>query len=123
MPSRPTGHAVREKVFLSIMRGANYLTYIDKAILRLNSHPLVKPGIAMSEIKPLIVFQDELLDAPLEKSPTSYEILEYTLAELQRADTVRMKIRGGWPGEGCDYRFGEETDWATLENRRLQSHV
>ena len=60
----PTGHAERSKVILSSMHSANYLTYIDKAILSLNSHPLVEPGMAMSEVEPLIIFRDELLDDP-----------------------------------------------------------
>ena len=113
----PTGHAVREKVVLSVMRSANYLTYIDRGILRLNSDPLIEPGMTMSEIEPLVVFREELLDDPREE-PDAYDMLEYTLAALQRVDTARMKIRGGWTGNGCDDRFGER-EWATLEIGRF----
>ena len=110
----PTGHAERSSVVLSIMRSAGYLTSIDKAILSLNSHPLIEPGMAMSQVRPLIVFSDELLDPPLEDEPTSYDLLEQTLATLQRVDTVRLKIKGGWSGGRCDSRFGKR-EWATLE--------
>ena len=109
----PTGHAERSAVVLSVMRSSNYLTYIDKAILSLNSHPLVEPGMTMSEVEPLIVFKDELLDA-LREEPTSFDLLERTLAALQKVDTVRMKIKGGWTGGRCDSRFGAR-EWATLE--------
>ena len=109
----PTGHAERSKVILSSMHSANYLTYIDKAILSLNSHPLVEPGMAMSEVEPLIIFRDELLDDPQEEL-TSFDLLERTLATLQKVDTVRMKVKGGSSGGRCDSRFGRQ-EWATLE--------
>ena len=54
----PTGHAERSGAVLSVMRSANYLTAIDKSILSLNSHPLIEPGMTMSQVKPLIVFKD-----------------------------------------------------------------
>ena len=110
----PTGHAERSSVVLSVMRSAGYLTSIDKVILSLNSHPLVEPGMAMSQVQPLIVFKDELLDPPLEAEPTAYELLDRTLATLQEVDTVRIKIKGGWSGGRCDSRFGKR-QWATLE--------
>ena len=109
----PTGHADRSSVVLSIMQSAGYLTYIDKAILSLNSHPLVEPGMTMSEVEPLIVFRDELLDPPQEDID-SYDLIERTLAALQRVDSVRMKVRGGSSGGRCDSRFGKR-EWATLE--------
>ena len=109
----PTGHPERSKVILSSMHSANYLTYIDKAILNLNSHPLVEPGMAMSEVEPLIIFRDELLDDPQEEL-TSFDLLERTLATLQKVDTVRMKVKGGSSGGRCDSRFGRQ-EWATLE--------
>ncbi len=110
----PTGHAERSSVVLSVMRGAGYLTSIDKAILSLNSHPLIEPGMGMSQIEPLIVFKDELLDPDDEPDPTPYDLLDRTLATLQEVDSVRMKIKGGWSGGRCDSRFGKR-QWAILE--------
>ncbi len=110
----PTGHAERDTVILSIMRGAGYLTHIDRAILRLNSHPLVEPGMNMSQIEPLIVFKDELLESSQKPELTAYDLLDRTLATLQKVDTARMKIKGGWTGGRCDSRFGRR-EWATLE--------
>ena len=109
----PTGHAERSKVILSSMHSANYLTYIDRAILSLNSHPFVEPGMTMSEVEPLIVFRDELLDDPQEEL-TSLDLLERTLSTLQKVDTVRMKVKGGSTGGRCDSKFGKR-EWATLE--------
>ena len=110
----PTGHAVRNKVVLSVMRSASYLTYIDEAILRLNSHTLVEPGMTMAQVESMIVFRDEMLDEMEEREPTAYDLLEYTLAALQKVDTVRMKIKGGNTGGRCKERFGIG-EWATLE--------
>ena len=110
----PTGHAERSGVVLSVMRSAGYLTSIDKAILSLNSHPLIEPGMAMSQVKPLIVLKDELLDPPQEEELAPYDLFERTLATLQKVDTVRMKVKGGWSGGRCDSRFGKR-QWATLE--------
>ena len=110
----PTGHAERSSVVLSVMRSAGYLTSIDKAILSLNSHRLIEPGMTMSQVEPLIVFRDELLDPPQEPEPSTYDLLDRTLATLQKVDTVRMKIKGGWSGGRCDSRFGKR-QWATFE--------
>ena len=110
----PTGHAEKDTVILSIMGGGGYLSYIDKAILGLNSHPLVEPGMNMSEVESLIVFRDELLDDPQEEKPNAVDLLERTLTALQKADTARMKIKGGRTGGRCDSRFGRG-EWATLE--------
>ena len=108
----PTGHAEPANA-LSIMASSEYLTYMDKAILRLNSHPLVKPGMTMDEVRQLIVFRDKLIDDP-QTEPDSYEIIEQTFAVLRNAKTARMKVRGGWTGGRCKNRFGFP-DWATLE--------
>ena len=110
----PTGHAHPRKVVLSSMHSAGFLTHIDRAILGLNSHLLVKPGMTMREVGALIIFDDELLDTPQAVELNSYEILERTLAELLEVNTVRMKIRGGRSGGGCDQNFGKR-EWATLQ--------
>ena len=108
----PTGHPERSKVVLSVMRSAGYLTFIDKGILSLNSHPLIEPGMTMAQVREFIVFEDDL-DQP-EEELTSYDILERAFFTLQEVDTVRMEIRGGLSGGRCDSRFGKR-EWATLE--------
>lgn len=109
----PTGHPERSKVVLSVMQSAGFLTFIDKGMLSLNSHPLVEPGMTMEQVKELIVFEDELPDPPA-KQLSSYDILERAFAALQKVDTVRMEIRGGLSGGRCDSRFGKR-EWATIE--------
>ena len=123
----PTGHPERSKVVLSIMQSAGYLTFIDKAILRLNSHPLIEPGMTMSEVRELIVFEDELPDQSPEEALTGYDILERAFFNLQKVDTVRMEIRGDCPvvvatadsesGSGRHLRSGALTNQITLDWR------
>ena len=112
----PTGHPKRTKGVISIMRSAGYLTSIDQAILGLNSHPSIEPGMTMEQIERMIVFRDEMLQSPAPETEdlTSYEILDRALIALHEADTVRMEIRGGLSGGRCDSRFGKR-DWAILE--------
>ena len=110
----PTGHPERGKVGLSIMRGAGYLTSVDKEILSLNSHPRIEPGMTMAQVRELIAFEDEMPEQPPKEELTAYNILERAFATLQEVDTVRMEIRGGISGGRCDSRFGKR-EWAILE--------
>ncbi len=56
---------------LSVMDAESFrlpaLSPMDEALLRIHGNPLVKYGMKMSEIEPLVVFDDELLD-PLHNS-------------------------------------------------------
>lgn len=53
-------------------------------------------------------------DTPPTAELNSYDLLERTLTALQRVNTARMKVRGGWSGGSCDQNFGKH-EWATLE--------
>ena len=106
----PTSHAELSSV-ISIMASARYLTYMDKAILTLNSQPLVKPGMTMSEVRTLVVLRDELLDGPQEDFDL-HKFLERTYATLRHAGSMRMKTRGGLSDCGRSYGYPK---WATLE--------
>lgn len=108
----PTSHAEFSNV-ISVMAGMGYLTYMDKAILALNSHPLVEPGMTMSEVRKLIVLRDELLDSPQEDFDL-HKFLERTYATLRHAGSMRMKLRGGWLDANCGGSFGYP-DWAAYE--------
>ena len=87
------------------------LSPMDEALIRLNSHPLVKPGMTMPEVEDLIVFSDELLDPPRPRGLTAYEMVRRAYISLQEAGSARFRVRGSWQGMGCDERFG----WADYE--------
>lgn len=110
----PTGHANRHSVVLSIMGHGSHLSHIDKAMLALNYHPLVKPNMSMKEVRELIIFDDQLIDTPPKEELTTKEFLERTFAAMLEIDTMRMKIKAQWTGGGCNATLGKN-DWATLE--------
>ena len=89
------------------------LSPTDEALVRLNSHPLVKPGMTMPEVEDLIVFSDELLDPPQTQAEGSnaYEIARRAYVALQEAGSARFRVRGSWSGRRCDHEYG----WADYQ--------
>lgn len=84
------------------------LSESDEALLRLYAHPLVRPGMTMPQVHRLIVFADELLDPPTDATPAeddAVRIAERAYAALLEADSARFRVRGRWPGSGCNHQF------------------
>ncbi len=91
---------------------------MDEALLRLLSHPLVKPGMTMAEIEELIVFSDELIDPPKPYEPSAIDLAKRAYVTLREAGSAKYSIRGSWPDPGCGYEFG----WAEYEIDALQHY-
>ena len=97
----------------SIMGGLNpraTLSPMDEALLRLHGHPLVQPGMAISEIEPLIVFNDELSD-PQTRFP---------IRQVELGDEGIQHVARGWgsPDQGPWLRrpdCGQEYGWADYQ--------
>ena len=113
----PTGHA-EPSATISVMSNMGYLTYMDKALLALNSHPLIEPGMTMKDARKLVVLKDELLDGAPKEEFDLFNFLERASANLRHAGAMRMKVRGGVTDERCDSEFGYP-EWADLEISRL----
>ena len=80
---------------------------MDKAMIRLHSNPLVKPGMTMEEVEELIVFSDELLDPPsppADEGITPLDVVRRAYTAFHAAETVGFKIHGSWVG--CGHEFG-----------------
>ena len=79
----------------------------DEALLRLYADPLVRPGMTMPQVQRLIVFADELLDPPSAPMPEddAVRLAERAYAALLGAGSARFRVRGRWPGGGCDHTF------------------
>ncbi len=78
----------------------------DEALLRLHSHPLVRPGMTMPEVERLIVYADELLDPPpAAASNDGTRLAESAYAALLEAGSAHFDVRGGWPDRGCERTF------------------
>ncbi len=74
------------------------LSIADVALIRLNSNPLIEPGMTMSEVRKLIVLRDELLDPA---GPSAYETLWRSAVALQMADSAAFDLSSEWIGDQC----------------------
>ena len=104
----PIGHSTRPASIMGVA-GARTWSPMDEALLRLNSHPLVRPGMSMGEVRKVVILYDELLD---------YQELEQTkqvppaLGLVWRAYVALAEgfasfhLSGGWIDRGCDLTFG-----------------
>ena len=79
---------------------------MDEALVRLHSDPLIKPGMVMTEVEELIVFEDELLDPPprSDEDETPIDLVRKAFVAFHEADAVGFKIQGSWVG--CGHEFG-----------------
>lgn len=71
---------------------------LEVEMLRLNSHPLVRPGMQVQDIHDLIVFRDELIAAPPPSEfAVAYRAVHDAIAELSAADSVRFELTSAGP--------------------------
>ena len=96
------------------------LHYMDEALFRLYSHPLVKPGMGIDRVRQLIVFRDELLDQPAPTPLTPAQMLGRAYANLLTAGSARYTITWNrysyWPNyEVANYQF-ERPRWTHVND-------
>ena len=94
---------------LSIVGGSNMalLSPRDEALFRLHYHPLVRPGMTVQEVEELIVFRDQLLDAPApEPIADPLRMVWEALVSLDEAGTASYNLRGGYIDRRCGQTFG-----------------
>ncbi len=102
----PIHHSTRP---LSIMGRSNLNTWSprDEALMRLNAHPLLAPGMSMEQARSMVVFTDELLDSPKEEQPDAIDTMWRALMALTDAGSIRFKLTGGYFDGGCQHlNFG-----------------
>ena len=106
----PLGHSSRP---LSVMEIAKPGVLIprERQMLELNSHPLVRPGMSMDDVRKLIVLTEELLDYPLTQSEAvpddPLDLIRRAYIELERAGSASFRLSGGWTGDAtCNRPFG-----------------
>ncbi len=111
----PIGHSTRLGSIMSYSSDLKKLSPMDESLIRLNSHRLVKPGMTMAEVEDLIVFREDLLDAPPPPEPDTHQMVWRATIGLWEAGSARFKIRGGWTEKRCASTFGVRRGLATLE--------
>ena len=105
----PIGHSTRP---VSIIGGSGLNTWSprDAELMELNSHPLVRPGMTMDDVRKVIVLTDELMDYPqVESDGTPAEPLEIiwqAYVALEEAGSASFRLSGGWVDRACNYTFG-----------------
>ena len=85
-----------------------YLSPMDAALFELHSHPLVQPGMTMTEVERLVVLADEMLDPPPPAPEAdALELARRAFVALQESGSAGFKVSGGWTGRGCGgHTFG-----------------
>ena len=102
----PISHSLRPA---SIMGGAalNTLSPRDAQLVRLNSHPLVRPGMTMNEVRELIVISDDLLDyEPGSAWDDPMDLVWRAYVALEEAGSASFRLSGGWTDRSCNLIFG-----------------
>ena len=106
----PLGHSSRP---LSVMEVAKLGVLIprERQLLEINSHPLVRTGMSMDDVRKLIVLTEELLDYPLIESEAApddpIDLVWRAYVEMERAGSASFRLSGGWTGdETCNRPFG-----------------
>ena len=110
----------------------NTLGETDLELIRIASHRLVHPGMSFEEIGELLVFEDELVDPPVEGEASVKAILRRTHARLMDEGSAIFEIKGGWPscGSGFDwaeYQIGEirprTPRWVHFKNKSVNYYM
>ena len=105
----PLGHSSRP---LSVLEFAKRGVLIprERQLLEINSHPLVRPGMSMDDVRKLIVLTEELLDySPVESEAAPDNPLDLILrayVELEKAGYASFRLSGGWIDRACNLTFG-----------------
>ena len=82
------------------------LSPLESGLLRLNSHPLIEPGMSMDQVRGQLVLNDELFSPPPPSDfGVAFEAVHAAIGSLDDAGSVRFDIRGTGIGS-CQSEFG-----------------
>lgn len=88
---------------------------MDERLLQLHGHQLVKPGMAMSEIEALIVFNDELIDPQIDAQLYKWKLVTNAYHVLRQAEAATFRIKSS----ECNEKLG----WADYTVFDLESET
>ena len=106
----PLGHSSRPVSVMEVAK-LGVLSSRERQLLEINSHPLVRPGMSMDDVRKLIVLTEELLDYPLIESEAApddpLDLVRWAYVELEKAGSASFRLSGGWTGDAtCNQPFG-----------------
>ena len=81
---------------------------MDIELIKLNYNPLIRPGMTMDEVRELVVLTDELLDYPMDDSPsyTPMDLVWRIYTSIIEADAIDYQLEGGWCNDSFSNRRG-----------------
>ncbi len=82
------------------------LSESDRQLLRIYGSPLVNAGDTATDIEPLVVFDEDLIDAPPATELTASDIVEQARLKLHEDGTALFRMEGEWAGGTCIGGFG-----------------
>ena len=91
------------------------LSPMDERLLKLHGHPLVRPGMVMAEIEPLIMFSDELIDPQTDADLTKWKLVSNAYDVLREAESATFRVRSSL--SACKEEFGW-ADYAVFDLER-----
>ena len=100
--------AIQARYTLDASIGSRFkASFLETEMLRLNSHPLVEPGMPMSAVRELVVFRDQLLEpvAPSDYG-VAYRVIHSAIEEVSDAGSVRFVLTGRGSGACFADDFG-----------------
>ena len=74
----------------------------DTDIVDLIRHELVAPGATISEIRDIVVFREDLVDAPEAPVLTNLELIGRARTVLHNSESALYQLTGNWAGGQCD---------------------
>ena len=89
------------------------LSPMDEDLFGLNSNPLVRAGMSLSQVSDLVIYDEDLLDASITE-PGAIDIVWRAASQLVDSGAVRFDLRGGWIGN-CSKPFGTASDPVILD--------
>ena len=123
---------------LSVMDAETFrlptLSPMDEALLRIHGNPLVKYGMKISEIEPLVVFDDELLDPLHNPALTQWKLLSNAYLTLREATSAQFTVQTAYPdcssqSDLVAYKVGNLTGgrpyfgWTEIESNKSQGYL
>ena len=80
---------------------------LESELLRLNSHPLVEPGMEMADVLDLIVFGEQLLDPPAPSDfGVAFTAIHSAIEELIRTGSARFSLSSQAAGACISGNYG-----------------
>lgn len=110
----PFGHRDDPASVINNLNAPDWIEIDPKevALIRLNNHPLVEPGMSMDEVRELIVLDEELIDGTNKadsRATSGLDMLRQAFRDLQNAGSASWQLEGGWQGARCEKSFGRAT--------------